>query len=585
MACVEPAPAARSRTSADLAASSALIVSAVLATAVMAAVVHAAGVRLASGFGQALWAAQPSLATFAMLAIVGAAVTLWRRRRRESAASGDAAPILRNAQTAAALERNVVYALVGLLAAGLLAWNPLPLVSPLFVRGLAPIAAWLRPVVDIGALLLAAAWFWRCSDWRERRADAQAPRRRYALFHDYTAWLTATALCGWVLVVWQSVAEMWLRHLPWTLWAAVLASVASLGDSLADWRRRPTERRDVLSDAWQSQVWAQGIVLVLSFVIGLNVEGFVASAQQFADATLALRVAFLLMPALFLALVAAIVLRLALPGHHVRVFISFQHGREQTAAALEAALVGYGLAARRIPFREDYPHDELLRRVQDELRRCDAMVCLPGVDPSFVENEVLVASTLKKFIVFVVGEHEPRLPNTAFYGYPVFRLERVSRRGWRAVAELILLVAGHWRASLRFLAGSWGRLFDDENSRRLGWLATAFVGGSYTAGIAVALAAGGGPSAVWAFVRGFHRFYLDVTGGWLMPWLLFNAFLIGSAFALQNLLRTRRVLRQETLTGHLTHELLRRQLGSSKRLNELLGSLWRKPPAAQHEAP
>jgi hypothetical protein len=581
---------ARSRTSADFAASMTLIVSAALATVVMVLVTRAAADRLAAGFGEALWAARPAPAVFAVMAIAGAAVTVWRsrrRQRRELAAEGDGLPTARNAQSAAALERNFAAVLGGLSAVVLVAWNPPPLVSPLVAPWFEPSLLWLLAVIDIGTLLLATAWLWRCASWRDRHAAAAAtpaaPSRRYALFHGYIAWLMATALCGLVLVVWQVVVETWLRHLPWTLWAAVLACMAALAASIVDWRSRPTERRAVLSDAWQAQLWAQGIVAVLAFVIGLNVEGFLASAQQFADATPALRVAFLLMPGLFLALVATVVLCLALPGHHVRVFISFQHGREQSAAELEAALVKSGIAARRIPFRADHQHDELLRSIQDELRRCDAMVCLLGANPSFVENEVLVASTLKKFIVFVVGEHEPRLPNTAFYGYPVFRLERVSRRGWRAVAELFLLVAGHWRASLRFLASSWGRLFDAENSRLLGWLAAAFVGGSYAAGAAVALAAGGGLSAVWAFVRGFHRFYLDVTGGWLMPWLLFNAFLIGSAFALLNLLRTRRVLRQETLTGHLTHELLRQQLGSGKRLNELLAAMWKKPPAAEHE--
>jgi hypothetical protein len=271
------------------------------------------------------------------------------------------------------------------------------------------------------------------------------------------------------------------------------------------------------------------------------------------------------------------------PGHRVRVFISFQHGREESAAQLEQALTRAGLVARRIPFRDDWQHDALLRSIQDELRRCDAMVCLPGANPSFVENEVLVASTLRKFIVFVVGEHEPRLPNTAFYGYPVFRLERVARRGWTAVAELILLVAGHWRASIRYLADSWSGLFDEAHGRVLLALVVALVGGSYLAGIVVATISGGIADA-WDFVRGFHRFYLDLTGGWVMPWAVFNAFLIGSLFALVNLLRTRRVLRQETLTGHLTHELLRAQLGRGKRLNRLLSTLWKRPPAAQHEA-
>ena len=130
--------------------------------------------------------------------------------------------------------------------------------------------------------------------------------------------------------------------------------------------------------------------------------------------TPATRLAFFAMPVAFLGVLVIGMARFVYSGHHVRVFISFHHSRGETAQQLEQALVEKGLVVGRLPFRPDYEHDDLLQRIQHEIRSCSAMVCLPGAQPSFIENEVLVASTLRKFILFVVGEQDPRLPNTAY---------------------------------------------------------------------------------------------------------------------------------------------------------------------------
>ena len=61
----------------------------------------------------------------------------------------------------------------------------------------------------------------------------------------------------------------------------------------------------------------------------------------------------------------------------------------------------------------------------------------------------------------------------------------------------------------------------------------------------------------------------------------FNAFLIGSVFALIGQLRARRVLRQDMLTGHLTREVLRQRIGGGKRALQLLACIREKPPAAE----
>ncbi|MFT3957312.1 MAG: hypothetical protein QM722_23900 [Piscinibacter sp.] len=125
-----------------------------------------------------------------------------------------------------------------------------------------------------------------------------------------------------------------------------------------------------------------------------------------------------------------------------RVFISFHHGNEPVAVQVQAALRASGYDARRIPFRADVTHDELLATVQSEIRACHVMICIPGKEASFVEHEVLAASTLRKMILFILDEQAARRPNTAFYGYPCFRLVRVARRGFRPVVTLVDLALG-----------------------------------------------------------------------------------------------------------------------------------------------
>jgi hypothetical protein len=286
------------------------------------------------------------------------------------------------------------------------------------------------------------------------------------------------------------------------------------------------------------------------------------------------------MPAVFLGVLVIGLARFAYSGHHVRVFISFHHSREETAEELARSLVDRGLIVGRIPFRPDYEHDDLLQRIQNEIRGCTAMVCLPGAQPSFIENEVLVASTLRKFILFVVGERDPRLPNTAYYGYPVFQLERLTRQKFDPIAELILLVAGNWKASLRHFLDGWTQHLD--NGRLLFWLVITFVAGTYAVGAVYAFTTANVAEVV-SFVSSFHRAYFDLLGGWMIFWIWLNAFLIGSVFALIGQLRARRVLRQDILTGHLTREVLRRRIGGGKRALQVLACLREKPPAAEHE--
>jgi hypothetical protein len=385
---------------------------------------------------------------------------------------------------------------------------------------------------------------------------------------------------GIALLFMRFIVDSWVRTYPWSVIALVLFAAYLIWEGVRDRRTNSKSVRETIKEFGQGLAIVLLICAVITLVLDINYRGFTESSAVFGKMAPATRLAFFAMPAVFLGALVIGLARFAYSGHHVRVFISFHHSREETAEEMARSLRERGLIVGRIPFRPDYEHDDLLQRIQNEIRGCAAMVCLPGAQPSFIENEVLVASTLRKFILFVVGEQDPRLPNTAYYGYPVFQLERLSGQKFNPVAELILLVAGNWKASLRHFLDGWTRHLD--NARLLFWLVIVFVAGTYVVGAVYAFTTADFPEVV-SFASSFHRAYFDLLGGWMILWIWLNAFLIGSVFALIGQLRARRVLRQDILTGHLTREVLRQRIGGGKRALQLLACIREKPPAPEHE--
>lgn len=370
-------------------------------------------------------------------------------------------------------------------------------------------------------------------------------------------------------------------------WSGILLSgtvIVTVANDLWQMHAKRVGRREQLSSAGGTLLVIFAVYGILSSIVMINYEGFLRQSDflsRLQAATPAEQLGFFAMPALFLTVVLTALVRYSYSGYKIRVFISFEHSREQTAAQISEALRRGGLTVRRIPFRPDYEHDRLLKQVQDEIHACDVMVCLPGSAPSFVENEVFFASGLRKFMVFVIGEKEPRLPNTAFYGYPAFRLERVQRLGYRPLRELIQLVGGNWRASFRYFFDSWSRVLSDY-ARWLPWIIVIFVLGSYLIGGVYALITSSWETFI-RFLTGFHATYFYVLGDWDLVWIFVNLVLLGCVIAVINQLRTRRVLRQQTLTKHLTHDVLKEHLGKGKTAKRMLGCLWKRPIPAEHE--
>jgi hypothetical protein len=84
-----------------------------------------------------------------------------------------------------------------------------------------------------------------------------------------------------------------------------------------------------------------------------------------------------------------------------RVFISYHHEREPIADMLANEMTKRGIRAERLPFVERPDHDMLLEQVAQHIDDCHVFICVPGNRPSFVENEVGMASQAKKPMLFV----------------------------------------------------------------------------------------------------------------------------------------------------------------------------------------
>jgi hypothetical protein len=133
-----------------------------------------------------------------------------------------------------------------------------------------------------------------------------------------------------------------------------------------------------------------------------------------------------------------------------RVFISFEHEREPIADVLADEMTKCGIRAEKLPFMERPDHDTLVHQVTQQILDCDVFVCVPGKFPSFIQSEVLGASTAKKPTLFIFVEADAQhLPNTAMKGCPVFALEELKREGFRTLANFCSYLAADSRSTAR----------------------------------------------------------------------------------------------------------------------------------------
>ncbi len=125
----------------------------------------------------------------------------------------------------------------------------------------------------------------------------------------------------------------------------------------------------------------------------------------------------------------------------VRVFLSFQHAYEPLAVSIDDALARAGLTVLRLPFEPGRTHDEVIRESLLRVKRADAVVVIPGPEPSWMANELGLAVGLQKSIVVIKHLDEQRLSDSLYEGYPVFDWARLEQAGVEPLARFLTFAA------------------------------------------------------------------------------------------------------------------------------------------------
>ena len=361
----------------------------------------------------------------------------------------------------------------------------------------------------------------------------------------------------------------WIRHWPWMIPLGLLSAAAIW------WHAHRAGQPSLCT--WCPWIFWASVLLVLPS----GVDDFAAWAAQPKNIPILASVA--VPPLAFLLADLAIVLLAGPFWRPVRVFVSFAHSREEQARVIEERMRAEGLEVTRMPFNDAATHTTLLTQIRLQLRRCDAVICLPGSQTSFVDGEILAASTMNKAIVFVVEADSSRLPNTALYGYPAFRLEKLASRQYRPLGSLLKLACGHFAESCRFAnsvyniwnvfpsAGTFGGLF------LLYGLLSCFSG-------ALVVAAQESPSAALLFILGFPLRLWEVLGMQVFQWILLGIVVVGMTLLLIGLRNVQSVLRQSDSSDTDAFARLRDCLGRTTGGRRILVCLMRKPLQAHHEA-
>jgi hypothetical protein len=136
------------------------------------------------------------------------------------------------------------------------------------------------------------------------------------------------------------------------------------------------------------------------------------------------------------------------------VFLSFQHMREPLAVSVGNALGEAGFRIYRLPYQREAAHQHIVAETNKAIRRCDAVVCLPGRTESYVDIEVGAATHGFKPIAFALPGQGSSLPNSADKRYPVFRLEAIEAKHYKPLAEFLHYVVGDLISGLQQIRNS-----------------------------------------------------------------------------------------------------------------------------------
>lgn len=165
--------------------------------------------------------------------------------------------------------------------------------------------------------------------------------------------------------------------------------------------------------------------------------------------------------ALFFELFAVVYFIFSSKWRKPKVFISYKNSDKEDevnttkiALNIKKFLEEKGFTVFFFQYTELLHHDQVNFEIQKMLRACNAMVVIPDpYHPSYVDSEILYASTEQKPVFIIKHTKDQKLPNTANSGHTVFLWPRLKKAKLEPLAYLLKYVHNFWQMRL-FVLGT-----------------------------------------------------------------------------------------------------------------------------------
>lgn len=143
-----------------------------------------------------------------------------------------------------------------------------------------------------------------------------------------------------------------------------------------------------------------------------------------------------------------------------KVFISYKNSEKgaevnttKMALAIKSHLEKKGFTVLFFEYTKTLHHDNVNFEIQKMLRKCNAMVVIPDpYHPSYVDSEILYASTEQKPVFIIKHTKDQKLPNTANSGHTVLLWEKLKKENLEPLNYLLQYVHNYWSQKL-FIIG------------------------------------------------------------------------------------------------------------------------------------
>lgn len=252
----------------------------------------------------------------------------------------------------------------------------------------------------------------------------------------------------------------------------------------------------------------------------------------------------------------------------VRIFLSYQHQHAPLVSKLESILKTKWIKPYLIPFLPA-DHDTIIEKVQRSIKDSDLLIILPGLEKSFVDAEIMLASSLKKPIIFLKISDDQKIPDTSYRGYPVFDLQKLEEYRFRPLKRFILYVTQSSKDVLQNFPRTLVAFYNQFNSMSL------FLG------VIILLYLVSGPFIMifanleWQFIIG--RIFI-----WLFTLTSMGYFIYRYVKIITERLRAIRVSRQTIRTGNMSYTLLADCFTELEADKEILHCINKEPLSTKH---